>query len=158
MKTLKVDDRIEVVCQHVNTRSGFRHEATLIVGGTEVDKTKVCYQNRTWEAYEFDTVIEKLLEKADMLTAEEKENFNKTRNQKNQGGIDGNFRSIAMVANLGEVFGQTKKEKNDWKLRMLKAGLEKKGLSFPENWDSLDEETKEARLDAVIGQLRGSEA
>ena len=34
------------------------------------------------------------------------------------------LRMIAGVAKLGDVFGTTPKEKNDWKARMLKAGLE----------------------------------
>ena len=45
-----------------------------------------------------------------------------------------------------------KKEKNDWKARMLKSGFGNMGLEMPEDWNSLDEETKEARLNAVIAQ------
>ena len=63
------------------------------------------------------------------------------------------FNRIGAIAKLGDVFGQTLKEKNDWKARMLKAGLENKGLEMPEDWDTLGEDTKKARLDAVIGLL-----
>lgn len=62
-------------------------------------------------------------------------------------------KSIAMVAKLGDIFGKDEKEKNDWKARMLKAGLESKGLLMPDDWDTLSEETKKARLDAVIAQM-----
>lgn len=58
------------------------------------------------------------------------------------------FRSVALVALMGELFGSTQKEKNDWKARMLKAGIS--GLSMPEDWDQLDEQEKERRLNAVI--------
>ena len=61
--------------------------------------------------------------------------------------------SIAMVAALGDVFGKTTKDKNDWKTRMLKAGLEGRGLIMPDDWDKLDEDTKQARLDGALGQL-----
>ena len=59
-----------------------------------------------------------------------------------------------MVAKMGEVFGKTQKESNDWKARMLKAGLESKGLIMPDNWDSLSEDDKTRRLDAVISELQ----
>ena len=60
------------------------------------------------------------------------------------------FKSVAMVAAIGNVLCDNKKDKNDWKLRMLKAGLENKGLSVPEDWDTLTESEKEKRLDGVI--------
>jgi hypothetical protein len=55
-----------------------------------------------------------------------------------------------MVAKMGEIFGQTEKEKNDWKARMLKAGLGGKGLEMPDDWDTLTEKEKKRRLDMVI--------
>jgi hypothetical protein len=51
---------------------------------------------------------------------------------------------------MGELFCDNQKDKNDWKVRMLKAGLENKGLIMPEDWNTLDEDTKQARLDGVI--------
>ena len=60
------------------------------------------------------------------------------------------LRTTAMVASLGNIFCDTQAEKNAWKVRMLKAGLEKKGLSFPADFDSLPEDEKERRLNAVI--------
>ena len=66
---------------------------------------------------------------------------------------DNSLKTVAMIANLGNVFGKTQKEKNDWKARMLKAGLENKGLIMPDDWDNLDEATKEARLNGAIEQL-----
>jgi hypothetical protein len=67
--------------------------------------------------------------------------------------VNADFGRIGAIAAMGEIFGNTQKEKNDWKARMLKAGLGGKGLEMPEDWDTLDEKTKEARLDAVIGFL-----
>jgi hypothetical protein len=63
---------------------------------------------------------------------------------------DSMLKTTAMVAAMGEFFADTKKEKNDWKLRMLKAGLENRGFEVPEDWDKLSEEEKEARLNKVI--------
>ena len=58
-----------------------------------------------------------------------------------------------MTAQIGEIFGQNKKEKNDWKARMLKAGLGE-GLDMPEDWNSLSEEEKERRLNKMIKFMR----
>ncbi len=50
-----------------------------------------------------------------------------------------------MIPKLGEVMTDNKKGSNDWKTRMLKAGLQDKGLIMPEE--------KETRLNGVIGVL-----
>lgn len=60
------------------------------------------------------------------------------------------LRSVVAVASLAAVFTGSQKESNDWKLRMMKAGLETRGLSIPENWDQLSEEEKTKRLDAAL--------
>ena len=62
------------------------------------------------------------------------------------------FKTTAMVASLGEVFGKTKAEKNAWKKRMLKAG--QPALDFPEDWDTLPESEKERRLDKAIAEMK----
>ncbi len=64
------------------------------------------------------------------------------------------MRIFKIIASLGDLFCENQKDKNDWKERMLKAGLGNKGLSMPNDWDELDEDTKEVRLNAVI-QLAG---
>lgn len=52
-----------IVCEYQNTRSGFRHVATLLKNNHEIDRQKVCYLNRTWERFTYETVIQKTLEK-----------------------------------------------------------------------------------------------
>jgi hypothetical protein len=42
------------------------------------EKAKCCYYNRTWERFEFETVISKLLDKTDRLTARQKAKFKTT--------------------------------------------------------------------------------
>ena len=58
------------------------------------------------------------------------------------------FKTVGNIAALAAIFADTPEQKNDWKKRMLKAGLP--GLSIPEDWDTLSEEEKAKRLDAVI--------
>ena len=60
---------------------------------------------------------------------------------------------VGAIAQMGDILTKDKVESNIWKKRMLKAGLEAKGLEFPEGFDKLPEVTKEARLNEVIGVL-----
>jgi len=60
MKTVEYGD-FSIKCWSENTRYGFRHLAVLYKNGVEIDKTKACYYNRTWESYEFETVIKSLI-------------------------------------------------------------------------------------------------
>jgi hypothetical protein len=60
------------------------------------------------------------------------------------------FGLIGAIAPMGEVFGTTQQEKNDWKTRIIKAGFEGQGLIMPDDWDTLSEDEKETRLNAVI--------
>lgn len=146
MRTFKISEKIEIVCDSKRTRNGFKHEATLLINGQEQNMVKVCYLNRTWERYEYQTVMEKLINKTTMLNQEEIKICKEF--------IEGDhtdwtpFKTTAAVAKLGELFCDNKKDRNDWKVRMLKAGLQ--GINIPEDWDSLNEEDKEKRLNNVI--------
>jgi hypothetical protein len=72
MRAFRFNDKIEVVCESKNTRNGFKHEATLMINGHQVDKTKVCYLNRTWERFTYATVVSRMIDKATILSTEEK--------------------------------------------------------------------------------------
>jgi hypothetical protein len=148
MRIFKITKDIEVVCESQRTKSGFRHLATLMKNGREQDTAKCCYLNRTWERYEFQSVLSKLVDKTSYLSDDEKkicEDF-----------IEGDqtdwsdFKMVSNIAKLGDLFCDNQKDKNDWKERMLKAGFENKGLIMPDDWNTLDEETKQKRLDSVI--------
>ena len=148
MKIFKINEQIEIVCESKSTRSGFRHEATLMINGSEQEKTKICYQNRTWERYEFESVMLRLIEKSSCLSMEQKAQAMAFIKKDNTDWSM--FKSVGMIAKLGDVFSKDKKEANDWKQRMIKAGLGNSGIEMPDDWDALDEETKEARLNKVI--------
>jgi hypothetical protein len=150
MKLFKINDKIEIVCNYENTRNGFRHRATLLLNGNDVDMTTEHYLNRTWESYEYQSVMYKLVRKTKVLTDEEKEIANKFIEKGREDLSD--VKTTLMVAKIGDLFCNTQKEKNDWKVRMLKAGLEHKGLSIPKDWDKLSEEEKEKRLNKVIDE------
>ena len=154
MQTFKINNKLEVVCESQNTRYGFRHLATLLYNGYERNTAKCCYYNRTWEKYEFESVLENLLEKCGKnLSGWDKRCFKALIKNGGKHSTD-NLKTIGMIASLGNIFANTQKAKNDWKKRILKAGLETKGLIMPDNWDSLDENTKEVRLNGAIAQLK----
>ncbi len=143
MKIFKINKRIEIVCTSEKTRSGFRHLATLFVDGVETTKGKCTYQNRTWESYEFQSVLFEVINKSDL--SEKDERFCKDYIEKYREN-DSMMRTTIGIARLGDLFCESKEDKNKWKKRMLNAGLKNSGLSFPEDWDELSEDEKETRL------------
>lgn len=72
MRIFKISRKIQVVCRWEKTRYGFRHLATVIYGGSELNTAKACYYNRTWERYEYQTVLRGAIEKCTALTPREK--------------------------------------------------------------------------------------
>lgn len=89
------------------------------------------------------------LEKLYSLSDEQKQENQKLEEEK----ATNMFRSVKAFAGLSEVFCSTQKDKNDWKARMLKAGLESEGLIMPDDWEQLSESEKENRLNNVLVEL-----
>jgi len=151
-RAFKISDRITIIARYWDARDGFNHFATLYVDGVEKETTKIHYINRTWELYEFQSVMKQLVDKTTALSDTEKEYARKW--------LEGDrtdwsyFKAVGMIAQLGEAFGKTEKEKNEWKARMLKAGLKSKGLEMPSDWGTLSEKEKKRRLDMVIQTLQ----
>jgi hypothetical protein len=147
----RVDEHTEIQAVSEKTKNGFRHVAKLYVDGQEVDSAKANYLNRTWESYEYESVIHNLINKSSYISKENKDKTKKKFAEASHQKIEGEFKSIGAVASLGDVIGgDTLKEKNAFKLRMLKAGLGNKGFEVPEDWDKLTEEEKAKRLDKSI--------
>jgi len=63
MKMFKLDDVYYVACRSESTRYGFRHLAILLKNGYEIAKAKCCYYNRTWEKFEFESVLHRVIDK-----------------------------------------------------------------------------------------------
>jgi hypothetical protein len=79
----------------------------------------------------------------------ETEEFKKEQQEK----AEGILKSVKMVCAFGDILNNTQKEKNDFKARILKAGLENRGLIMPNDWNELSESEKESRLNKAIEQL-----
>lgn len=154
MRIFKITPKIEVVCRSEKTRYGFRHLATLMIDGREVENDKACYYNRTWERFEFQSVIIGVVNKAHknkiISDAERKVCMKYVEEDKTDWSM---FKATSMIAQLGEVFCDNKKDKNDWKKRMILAGFGD-SISIPEDWDTLSEDEKEKRLNQTIKLMK----
>lgn len=133
-----------------HTRSGTREHAILFLDGVAQGEGDYFWSNRPWQEYTYHDAMEDALRAAGLPPAQHdvaKKFIDKTNTD------TGMLKTVAMTAALGDIFGNTQKEKNDWKARMLKAGLADKGLDMPEDWDTLTEDEKERRLNGAIAQL-----
>lgn len=156
MQTFNITPDVLAVCEWKKTRNAFKHVATLIMNGREIESVKICYQNRTWERYTYESVLQKLQGRAEkFLTPELSERFkNKIETQwrrEDDENTAREFGAIATIAKMGAIFADTIENVNDWKARMLQAGLT--GLELPEDWNELSEDEKTKRLDNVINSL-----
>ena len=57
-------------CSFASTRDGFKHVCDVYENGDLKFSTKVCYLNRTWESFEYKTVLSKALDKIGFTTAQ----------------------------------------------------------------------------------------
>lgn len=157
MRIFKINRKLSVVANTTSSRSGFNHVVTLMDNGREVSSVKVHYINRTWERYDYETALQRLLEKSDFLSDADKHAFRKMIENGGEAQMEEfnqRNKTIGTIAMMGEIFGNTPKEKNDWKARMIKAGLGNSGIDMPSDWDTLSEPEKKRRLDNVIKELR----
>ncbi len=54
---------IEFRCYTTDTRCGFCHTAHYVGWDYEINDTKVSYYNRTWERFEYESVLKRAIEK-----------------------------------------------------------------------------------------------
>ena len=62
MRIFNLDDVYNVVCNWKKTRNGFKHIATLHKNGQSIFETKICYLNRTWERFEYESILLKVVD------------------------------------------------------------------------------------------------
>ena len=151
-KTFKVNENIEIECYSQGTSYGFRHVATLLKNSYETAQAKSCYYNRTWESYEYESVLNKLADNQKQPLKDELKNFIKNQEKIDEAETTKYFNRVSTIAQLADVLIESKEAKNSWKERMLKAGVNE--IDFPENWNELSEEEKENRLNKVIEQCK----
>ena len=63
MKIFALGKNYTIVCNTKDTRNGFKHTASLCgKSGSSFYETKICYLNRTWERFTYETVLKKTIE------------------------------------------------------------------------------------------------
>lgn len=156
---VNITKHLEVKAETYETRNSWGHKAELRQDGEVIATNRIRYYNRTWEPWCYHDVINGLLYKAEKDGLLSPYYLRKFKKMIDNGGrveaerIKSQMKTTAMVAGLGALFGANQKESNDWKARMLKAGMP--GLEMPEDWDELSEDEKQTRLDKVIAELKG---
>lgn len=73
MRIFNLSKEYDIVCNWQKTCYGFRHLAVLHKNGFSIATAKTCYYNRTWERFEFESVVNKIIE--DNFTGKEKTKF-----------------------------------------------------------------------------------
>jgi len=63
MKLFKLSEVYNVMCNWKRTRYGFKHEAVLLKNGQELGRAKCLYYNRTWERFEYESVLQEVVGK-----------------------------------------------------------------------------------------------
>ena len=150
----KITDHLTAECEYYERANSWGHTGKVYRDGAVIAQHHIRYYNRTWESYEFETLLKALKAKVERrLSGAEIKAFDEAIRH---GGDQQHsmLKSIGLIASLGDMFCDTQKAKNDWKERMLRAGLGDKGLIMPEDWDQLDETEKQARLDGAISAIR----
>ena len=152
-KRFDITRKVHVKCWTENTSYGFRHLAELNDNYYVEERAKATYYNRTWESYDYESVLKNLLErtiKSNTLSGYAIKKFKQM--VKNPDRVKEGLKplkSVAMIARLGDLFADNTKDKNSWKKRMLKAGLGN-SMDIPEGFDDLSEEEQERRLNGAI--------
>jgi hypothetical protein len=144
-KTFKINEVVTIECKAQKTSYGFRHLATLYKNNLKLATAKTCYYNRTWESFEFQSVIHKLAEQTKSLTEDEKQqimNFDNTENELKP------LKMLSAIMQITDLFNDDVKLKNDSKLRMLKAQMGE-ALILPDDWNCLTESVKADRLQKI---------
>jgi hypothetical protein len=148
-KTFTINEDLHIKCRWINTNYGFKHDATYYENGWEKGTVKACYYNRTWESFEYETVVRNCLAKYSKLTEEQQKVIMDGFRSRNMEEVNSMFGNIGLMASIGNLLCDKQEEKNDWKLRMIKAGVGD-AIIMPPDWESLPEGEKEERLNKII--------
>lgn len=123
------------------------HEARAVYNGREIDSARITYQNRTWESYQFQSVMQKLIDQLDeskyipLKDRLEASRMIKTGDRRDMKKLQ----SMGAMAMLGGIIGGA-----NTKARILSTIP---GVIMPDDFESLSEEQKNERLDGAINIL-----
>ena len=76
MEQLFFKDGFSFCCESQGTRYGFRHLCYVFKDGQEVAFAKRCYYNRTWERWEFESVLNDAAQKVGIAPFTDEDRWN----------------------------------------------------------------------------------
>lgn len=144
METYTINENLKIEAWYFETRHNWGHNARAIYRGQEVAEVKIVYQNRTWESYKFQSVMEKLIDVLDASNAiplADRIQASKTIKAGDGRDMKG-LRSLGALATMAGIMGG-----NDMKAKVI-ASIP--GVIVPDDFDNLPEDEKTKRLDGVI--------
>ena len=153
MKTYNFGEGYQVNCRSEKTRYGFRHLCELTQNYNVLAKTKACYYNRTWESYEYQSVIHQAIGIAFGAGGRRKNTPDqialikqyKDEIDARARGIEAKrFDPVKMVCAFGALLTSNPEERANWDKRMLSTIP---GIDFPDDFDQLPVEEQQRRLD-----------
>ena len=159
MKIYNFGEGYQVNCRSEKTRYGFRHLCELTQNYNVLAKTKACYYNRTWEAYEFQSVIHQAIGIAFGAGGRRKNTPDqialikqyKDEIDARARGIEAKrFDPVKMVCAFGALLTSNPEERANWDKRMLSTIP---GIDFPDDFDQLPVEEQQRRLDKATEVL-----
>lgn len=146
-------NKLSIKCWTEDTRYGFRHLAELrqTQEGEETRTNAKCtYYNRTWESYQYQSVLFNVIGKHFGKDTKNSDKYKAMADLQGLGCDTSIYKSVAMVNAIGSLITDNQEDKNKWDKRMITAGLP--NVQFPDNWDELPEDVKTKRL-AEINKL-----
>lgn len=75
MKTFILDEVYSVECEFKESREGFKHIARLLKDKKVIYNTSKNYLNRTWECFEFESILLKIVD--DFIAICDKQKYRK---------------------------------------------------------------------------------
>jgi hypothetical protein len=69
MTTFKITEDLTLEAKSFSTRNSWGHEVTAIYKGQEINTQKTYYINRTWERYQYESALNRMI---DVLDKEKK--------------------------------------------------------------------------------------
>jgi hypothetical protein len=81
MKVINISKDLNLVLETKRTKEGFKHLAILTDNFNQPIKASINYVNRTWERFEYESVIMKVLEKKGYREGEKEVIMNKVKTQ-----------------------------------------------------------------------------
>lgn len=147
METYIFSDDLKFEAWYFESSRSWGHKARAIYKGRELSEVKVVYQNRTWEAYKYQSVMQKLV---DVLDCDQivplSERLNASRMIKEGDGRDmKHLRGIGALASIAGIIGGNKS-----KAKILESVP---GIMMPDDFDQLPEIEQSRRLDGAINIL-----